>query len=131
MRRLLGINHKLYKFTSHPLFGPGGKVTPFWSSVEPIAPGDPGWEEGQRRAAHIDASQVDTARARAAVTRQWNSMQGQIRARLCTPVYAFVGQCSGQRIDAESDANVFFIGGAWQLWIPNLTSKHIALDGFV
>jgi hypothetical protein len=41
-KKLLQLGHELYKFTGYPLFRPDGSVTPFWFSVEPIAPGNAG-----------------------------------------------------------------------------------------
>ncbi len=126
-KTLLPCNHCLFKFTAHSLFKPDGTVTPFWSSVEPIAAGDPGLAGLQQRAAALQTAPAEFGRARSAVTRQWNPMTGLLRVRLLRPVHAFVGQCSGQLIDKDASfSNVLFIGGAWQLWIPNLDASFVA-----
>jgi hypothetical protein len=129
-KKLLHSCRQLYKFTGYPLFRPDGSVTPFWFSVIPITPGDTGLAGLQERSVVLTSEESTTARARGAVTRQWNPMTGLLRARLVAPVYGFIGQCSGQPID-EAPSNVFFIGGAWQLWIPNLTAQTITQEASV
>jgi hypothetical protein len=129
-KKLLHSGHQLYKFTGYSLFRPDGSVTPFWFSVSPITPGDTGLAGLQERSVVLTSEASTTARARGAVTRQWNPMTGLLRARLVAPVYGFIGQCSGQPID-EAPSNVFFIGGAWQLWIPNLTAQTITQEASV
>lgn len=125
-RKLLQANHLLYKYTAYPLIKRDGGVTEFWSSVEPIVPADPGFKGQEQRAGVLNASPTNLARARSAVTQQWNPMTNLLKAKLVSQVYAFVGQCSGQVIDEEArHANTFFIGGAWQLWIPNLSASTI------
>jgi hypothetical protein len=122
-RRLLLANHEFYKFTQHPLVPPNGRVTPWWSSVTPLDPDDPGLAGTLERAARLGVSGADFSRARSAVTKQWNSMSGLLIARLIVPAYGFVGRCSHQRYDDDpAFANVLWIGGAWQVWIPNLSS---------
>ena len=123
------LNHQLYKFTGYPLFRPDGSVTAFWFSLEPVEEGDTGLAGLQQRSVILTSETPITARARGAVTRQWNPMTGLLRARLLAPVYGFVGQCSCQPIDeAPWLSNVFFIGGAWQLWIPNLSAQTITQE---
>ncbi len=125
-KRLLGANHLLFKFTEHGLFKTDGTVTPFWSSIVPITPADPGLAGMQARAAALNCGPAVAARARSAVSRQWNGMTNLLEARLLVEAYAFVGQCSGQRInDDDQSANVVFIGGAWQLLVPNLGRSSI------
>lgn len=128
-KKSLQLGHELYKFTAYPLFRPDASVTPFWFSVSPIAPGDTGLAGLQQRSVVLSSEGSVTARARGAVTRQWNPMTGLLGARLVAPAYGFIGQCSGQPIDeAPWLSNVFFIGGAWQLWIPNLTAQTITQE---
>jgi hypothetical protein len=125
-KMLLHANHLLYKYTAYPLIKPDGSVTEFWSSVEPIVPNDPGLKGHEQRAAILNNAPSNLARARSAVTQQWNPMTNLLKAKLLFPVYAFVGQCSGQVIDEDAKhSNTFFIGGAWQLWIPNLNATLI------
>ena len=60
-------------------------------------------------------------RARLAVSKHWNDMTHLHVVRLRRPKEAFYGQAAGQRIDdVEGNANVYFIGGAYQLFVPGL-----------
>ena len=128
-KQLLEIGHQLYKFTHYPLFRSDGTATPWWSSVEPLDPTDPGLVGTVERAKKLGASPTDFARARTAVTRQWNQMRGLLRVRLLVPVFALRGRCASQPYDGASHlANVVFIGGAWQLWIPNLSRREIVAE---
>lgn len=103
-----------------------GKATPWWSSVVPINPADTGLDVLLERAARLKTSAASFARARNAVTQQWNSMSGLLVAETMTPVYAFVGRVAHQPYDERPEfSNVVFIGGAIQLWIPNLTASHV------
>jgi len=122
---LLSPGHQLYKFTEHPL-GDKQRISPWWSSVLPIAPGDTGLESLLKRASTLSVSPNDFARARNAVTKQWNSMNGLLLVRLNAPAYAFIGRVAHQKVDNDGRfQNVDFIGGAYQLWIPNLQSQHL------
>lgn len=124
-KRLLTPGTQLYKYTQHGLYRPDGGVTPWWSSVKPLEAGDPGLAVSNQRAAALGATPGDFARARAAVTYEWNpTMDDCLMARLVQPVYGFSGRCAHQRV-REGDAKVFFIGGAYQLWIPGLTRAHV------
>lgn len=123
-KRLLAAGTKLYKHTSYSLFGNGGQISPWWSSVVPLSPADPGLAGSRTRAGNLGVTDVDFARARTAVTRQWNEMGRILQVRLTQPVYGFIGRCSGQRLD-ENISNVVLIGGAHQLWIPNLTLADV------
>ncbi len=82
----------------------------------------------------------DFARARSAVTLQWNGMNSILYAKLKVPVWGFVGKTRGQPVfydrkkpsydpgnlrDDPNNPKVFFIGGNYQLCIPNLTPSHI------
>jgi hypothetical protein len=128
-RQPLPAGHELYKFTHHPLFKPDGTVTPWWSSVEPLTPEDPGLEGTLKRAADLGVAAAEFVRARTAVTRQWNRMSGLLVVRLLVTVVGFAGRCANQQMDdAPEFANVVFIGGAWQLYIPNLTQREIVLS---
>jgi len=128
--RLLPSGFELYKFTQYPLFAASGTVTPWWSSVVPLSGEDPGLIKTLERAKTLETSPDQFARARTAVTRQWNRMDGLLRVRLVMPVYAFAGRCSGQLVDQSPKlANVVFIGGAWQLWIPNLSRREVTEVG--
>ena len=125
-RRLIPMGHELYKFTQHQLFKTDGTVTPWWSSVLPLDANDPGLAGTLERAANLGAAASEFARTRTAVTRQWNRMTDLQRARLLVSVYGFVGRCSGQKMDDDPQLqNVIYIGGAYQIWIPNLTRGMI------
>ena len=70
------------------------------------------------------------ARSRNAVTEQWNDMGSLMKAEFKKPVWGFAGRTSGQRKFNDPDHpaeqfNVVFIGGDFQLCIPNLTPDWI------
>jgi hypothetical protein len=115
---------KLYKFTSYPLYGPRG-ITPWWSAVAGFNPQDAGLDEQLKRSAGLGVDVSQFARARSAVTQQWNSMSGLLIAQLTQPVYGFIGRCAAQPMDEQYGNKVVWIGGAWQAYIPNLTSQEI------
>src|SRR5439155_85949 len=77
--QLISKDWKLYKYTQYPLFGSRG-VTPWWSSVEPIGPGDPGFAGSLERAHRLGADPARFARARASVTEEWNDMDTLLTA---------------------------------------------------
>ncbi len=108
------------KFTDRPLVQSTGRISPWWSSVEPIASGDTGLAGLLERAERLGVSREEFARARSAVTQQWNSMSGLMIIRLLVPAYGFVGRCAAQLVDEQSVymRNVVFIGGAWQSICP-------------
>ena len=122
----LTANTRLYKFTEYPLFGDDDAVTAWWSSVTPLNPDDTGLEILLERAARVGVDPSTFARARNAVTKEWNAM-GQLRlARLKVPVWGFVGTVRHQPVEKKPEKKkVVFIGGAVQLWIPNLSSTTI------
>lgn len=137
-KRPLPAGFQLYKFTERsPFDGPaGGFVSPWWSSVEPLGPSDPGFEGMLRRATASRSDPEEYARARAAVKLDWNDMSMLVRIRLLLPAFGFVGRCRHQRLSDEIDAasgrlrheNVYLIGGAWQIYLPNLTTSDVAAD---
>src|SRR3989304_4523269 len=81
-KRMLPTAFQLYKFSQYPLLGASGKITPWWSSVEPLGDGDPGLAEPLERAERLGVAPAEFARARSAVVKQWNSMSGLIVAQL-------------------------------------------------
>jgi hypothetical protein len=70
------------------------------------------------------------ARSLGAVTEQWSGMSSILKAQFLKPVWGFVGKTAGQRKfndpnhPAEQD-NIYFIGGAYQIVIPNLSANYI------
>ena len=124
---LLHSGAKLYKFTDRALIQETGHISPCWSAVEPIAPGDTGLSGLMERAGNLNVLPAEFARARSAITKQWNSMSGLMVVGLQVPAYVFFGRCSAQQIDHSSKAfsNVVYIGGAWQVYVPNLDPSHL------
>lgn len=127
-RQLLYSGHELYKYTEYSVFKPDGSVSPWWSSVEPIDADDPGFSQSMERSSRLGVTPARFARVRTAVTEQWNRMSNLTRIRLKVPTYALVGRCAHQPIDNDpSYSNVVFIGGGWQIYLPNLTAGHISV----
>ena len=127
-KRLLLPGRQLYRFTQATISGGPGTLTPWWFSVEPMSADDPGLEGVLKRAEQLGVLPEEFVRSRASVTRQWNTLRHLVRVDLLTAMYGFFGQCSAQHADDGSVPewnNVVFIGGAWQLWIPNLSRSAI------
>ena len=130
----LAPGQQFYKWTSNPLLG-GRGITPWWSFVEstrlPSGVIAEGFQVAEQRAARLGKTPRDFARARAAVSGQFgNSMSDLLVVSLNLSAWGFVGQASGQREFADDRADlrhVFLIGGAWQVWIPNLESRHLSV----
>jgi hypothetical protein len=80
------------------------------------------------RGVGLGVGAAEFARARSAVTRQWNSMSGLLIARLVQPVYGFIGRCAAQPIDDAVGPKVVWIAGAWQAYVPNLTPRRIVVE---
>lgn len=117
---------KFYKFTQHSLTGSSGGVSPWWSGVEPLGPGDPGLAGTLERAERLGVAPKDFVRAQSAVTNQWNSMDGLLVIRLRRPVAGFVGRCAHQPMDQDpAMRNVLWIGGAWQAYLPDLSRGDV------
>ncbi len=52
------------------------------------------------------------------------------KVKLTESVWGFTGQASGQREFKDERVelqHVFLIGGGWQVWIPNLTPRHLMM----
>ncbi len=132
---------RLYKWTDYLMINPKtGRITSYWSPWYGFKIGDreiPGFKELRMRYRNIDGGvgrPQEFARARNAVTEQWNGMSSILHAELVRPVWGFVGLSGGQRAynDRKQPSvrdNVFFIGGDYQLCIPNLTPAHIKKTG--
>lgn len=123
---------RLYRWSNRPLLGPHG-ISPWWSFVEPIRLPSGAFAEGFRvaeeRARRLGKTHREFARARAAISDEFrNTMTNLIVVQLATQAWGLAGQASGQPEFAKDRAdlqNVFLIGGAWQVWIPNLTARDI------
>ena len=135
-RVLLDARTRLYKLTSHPMVGSRG-VTPWWHFLDTttvrLGNGAPfqadGFAVARERAARLGVSNRDFGRARAAVSLPWNEMKNVLAVALNQPTYAFFGRNSGMPVDVDAaDASsVMFIGGAFQLFIPDLKQHHVRL----
>jgi hypothetical protein len=72
----------------------------------------------------------EAARALGAITEQWNEMSSILKAQFLKPVWGFVGKTAWQRKFNDSrhptqEDNIYFIGGTYQVVIPNLTTAWI------
>jgi hypothetical protein len=123
---------RLYRWTNRPLVGPQG-ISPWWSFVEsrmlPSGAVVEGFRISEDRARRLGRTHREFARSRAAISDDFrNTMTELLLVQLTTDVWGFAGQASGQpefareRTDLQ---NVFLIGGAQQLWIPNLTALNV------
>lgn len=131
----------VYKWTSYDLIRISrstGKeeVSEYWCPWETIEVGSlrvPGFREVRIRYRNVDGSvgrPQEFARARNAVTHQWNEMTSVLKAKFRKPVWGFVGRTAPQRFYEDRKnpdllANVSWIGGDFQLCIPNLTPEWI------
>jgi hypothetical protein len=127
----------VYKWTGYDLAHPKtGKITQYWLPWAGFKIGSrdvPGFKELRKRYRNIEGGvgrPQEFARARNAVTEQWNPMSSILKAELLKPVWGFVGLTGPQRSYKDPKhptelANVTWIGGDYQLCIPNLTPAHI------
>lgn len=127
---LLRRGTKLYKWTDHDLVGPRG-ITPWWSYVEQTALPSGFVAEGFRtseiRARRLGVAHRQYQKVRSAVSETFNNnLRNLLLIELLDYICGFAGRTSGQpEFKDPALANVFLIGGKGQLWIPNLTSRHI------
>jgi hypothetical protein len=126
-KEFLGAQTKLYKWTEHPLIGPKG-ITSWWSLVASFTLKNgtavPGLQTLQERGARLGVHERDYSRVRSAVTEQWNNMRNPLFIELIQPVWAWIGQASGQLAN-NNEPNVLLIGGSYQVWLPNLTAQYV------
>ena len=131
---LLEPSVQLYKWTGRPLVD-GPRITPWWSFVQmtrlPSGMVADGFRVSEERAARLGRSHRDFARARAAISGQFgNTMKNLLMVQLNVQAWAFAGQASGQREFADDQIeveNVYLIGGAHQVWVPNLTPRDVTV----
>ena len=127
----------VYKWTQYSaLVNPRGAISEYWFPWEELRVGSqqiPGFKELRTRHRNVGGGvgrPQQFARVLGAVTEQWNDMSAIVKAQFLKPVWCYVGQTSGQRKfndpkhPCEQD-NIFWIGGAYQLVIPNLTTDWI------
>lgn len=127
----------VYKWTEFDLVNPKNqKITEYWCPWSSFKLGTvlvPGFKELRLRYRNVGGSvgrPQEFARARNAVTEQWNEMTSITKAEFLVPVWGFVGRIAPQRMYKDENKpafldNVIFIGGDFQLCIPNLTTSHI------
>lgn len=139
-RLLLPTRTGLFKFTdsavpSTELFG---TISPWWIAAVPIEPGDLDLDRLIEAAGKAGRSVADHARHCFAVMFQWNSLASHSAAHtrvamvtLSEPVYGFYGRSQRMPDDRVPLAQAgphrrspTLPGGAAQLWIPNLSSRH-------
>lgn len=147
-RTLLMSGMELYKFTGYDVVPnrAGSNYSPWWAAIVPL-PGtpDPGLDGHVAAAQAAGLSMLEYARETFAVMLGWNSLgipqsglAKVVRIRLTQPVYGFGGLCQrmretinpkrviGKVNPRQSPMNPpTFMGGAYQLYIPNLTAAHV------
>jgi len=117
---------KLFKWTQS-ITGPRG-ISPWWQLLESrrLANGSecPGIRELQFYAGRVQVNDRDYARARLAVSEQWNRMTNAVAIELVNGAWGYIGKAAGQ-LENRDISNVFLIGGAYQVWIPGLVATDI------
>jgi hypothetical protein len=87
-----------------------------------------GFRVTEERARRLGKTHRELSRTRVAISEEFGNTMGQlVVVELTTEVWALAGQASGQPefANARTDLqNVFLIGGAQQLFVPNLTHSH-------
>jgi hypothetical protein len=132
-RILLQPHAQLYRWTNRAVVE--GRAPAWWSFVTstrlPSGAVAEGFRVSEERAVRLSRPHREFARARAAISEQFdNSMRELLIVRLNAPVWAFVGQASGQPEFGDKRPefdNVFLIGGAYQVWVPNLERQHVTV----
>ena len=127
----------VYKWTEFPLVNPRkGTISEYWFPWESIKIGLQeigGFKEFRIRHRNVGGGvgrPQEAARSLAAVTEQWNGMGSILKAQFLKPVWGFLGRTRWQRKFKDPEhpvelENVFFIGGAYQVVIPRLSSEWI------
>jgi hypothetical protein len=122
----LGPGTKLFKWTQS-ITTPKG-ITAWWQFLESrrLATGAtaPGIRELQEYASRLGVHDRDYARARAAVTQQWNKMTNAVAIDLANGAWGYIGKASGQ-LEDNRVSNVFLIGGEYQVWVPGLVANDV------
>ena len=151
-RTLLLAGMELYKFTGYDVVPTraGSNYSPWWAAIQPLPDTeDPGLDGHIAAAQAAGVSMMEYARETFAVMLGWNSlsipqlgMARVVRIRLTQPVYAFGGLCQRMRETVNPKRVIgkvnprksplnppTFMGGAYQLYIPNLTAAHVQSTG--
>jgi len=88
-----------------------------------------GFSVAEERARRLQKTHRDYVRARVALSGEFgNAMAMLLMVVLVVPVWGFAGQASGQPEFAKKFRDlqhIYLIGGAYQLWIPNLTYSAV------
>jgi len=127
---LFAAGTKFYKWTSFPLVGPRG-ITPWWSFVNRTVLSDgfvaEGFRDSEVYASRLGVSPRSKQRVRGAVSEKFNNpMQNLLMIQLDEKVWGFAGTTSGQpQFKSPALDNVYLIGGKGQVYIPNLTLRHV------
>jgi hypothetical protein len=121
-KRLIGVGAKLFKFTDTGRTG--DRVSPWWLPHAPMRSQDTGYAGLAERASRLAVSESTFIRARNAVTHEWNTMESLLIVVVNQPVWGFYGLTRSQRV-TTGIGNVAWIGGGYQLWIPNLKLSDI------
>lgn len=108
---------------------PGRDFSPWWSSVEPLAADDPGLSGNLQLAGQLSIGLDAYERSRKAVSYGFgNPMNNLLLVALLEPTWALVGRCSNQPVlDQNNLPHVVYIGGAYQVYIPNLNAGNVKL----
>jgi hypothetical protein len=151
-RTLLSAGLELYKFTGYDVVPnrAGAYYSPWWASVQPLAgTSDPGLDGHIAAARSAGLPMLTYARATFAVMLGWNALgvvqsglAKVVRIRLTQSVYGFGGLCQRMQETVPPERVVgrlnvhqsplkppTFMGGAYQLYIPNLTAIHVQTIG--
>jgi hypothetical protein len=80
----------------------------------------PQFTDMQAMAARLNVTCEQFVRARSAVTKQWNKMDGLLKVRLNLDAYGYFGRNAAMLLDNDLGTKVVFIGGAYQVYIPKL-----------
>ena len=117
---------KLFKWTQS-ITTPRG-ISPWWQFLESrrLLSGATcgGIRDLQEYATRLGVHDRDYARVRAAVTEQWNKMTNAVAIELLNGAWGYIGKAAGQLKDKRI-SDVFFIGGEYQVWVPNLVANDI------
>jgi hypothetical protein len=115
-KTLFNAGDRLYRLTSLPAGGFAGNglfTSPWWYT--------PATYHGLvKTATRTNSSLVDTARARLAVTREWNpTLEWLVIIQLTQPAYGWVGAIRHQPAQ-QGDRSVLLPGSAEQVFMPGL-----------